>query len=59
VSTLQQHLDFIAILVLAAILGSAQAPRMRARIVHADWQTAHAHGAIIHFSKLIRHISAR
>jgi hypothetical protein len=59
VSTLQQHLDLIAILVLALVLGIGQTPRMRARVVHADWQSRDAKSCVLQLTRLIHHIPAR
>jgi hypothetical protein len=57
--TLQQHLDLIAILVLALILGIGHAPRMRSRIIRADWERPAVKSRVLQFNKLIHHIPAR
>jgi hypothetical protein len=59
VSKLQQNFDLVAILVLAALLGLGHTPRLRNRIVRADWERSPAKVRIIPIKRFIPHILAR
>ena len=56
---LKQHLDFIAILILAVVLGLGHAPRLRNRIVSADWEHSRARTRVLHIDRLVQHIPTR
>jgi hypothetical protein len=59
VSKLQQNLDLIVILVLAAVLGLGRTPRLRNRMFPADWEHTPAKVRIVPVSRVIDHIPTR